>query len=111
MDGVDIMKYTNFISKSVQSRSAQEKSGQRAAMQDLFTYIASRYDLVNGLLSWGQAKGWRQIALQSAAVPPAGKLSDVGTGTGEFALAAQGLQDLNWQLRMLGTIAIYSGKK
>ncbi|MCD4739504.1 MAG: ubiquinone/menaquinone biosynthesis methyltransferase [Anaerolineae bacterium] len=78
----------HFIKRSTQPLSAQEEKEQRAAMQELFTRIASQYDLVNWLISWGQVKRWRQIALELAAVPATGRLLDVGTGTGEFALAA-----------------------
>ena len=88
MNPISIMNYMRFVNKSDQPLSPQEKDEQRAAMQDLFTRIAGRYDLVNGFISWGQDKRWRRMALQLVDLPPAGRLLDVGTGTGEFAFEA-----------------------
>lgn len=52
----------------------------------LFARIASRYDLANRILSWGQDLGWRKRAARFVLPPPQGRVLDLGTGTGDMAL-------------------------
>lgn len=52
----------------------------------MFARIASRYDLANRVLSWGQDLGWRKRAARLALPPPQGRVLDLGTGTGDMAL-------------------------
>ncbi|MFN8465984.1 MAG: class I SAM-dependent methyltransferase [Caldilineaceae bacterium] len=54
----------------------------------MFARIAPTYDLMNRLMTFGQDQGWRRKLLDAAAVPPHGKLLDIGTGTGDIAYAA-----------------------
>ena len=60
-------------------------------VQSMFARIAGKYDLMNRLMTVGQDIRWRKLLLQIAALPPNGKLLDLGTGTGD--IAAQALQD------------------
>jgi len=53
----------------------------------MFDRIASRYDLLNRLLSLGTDLSWRRRALELARLGDGGRALDVGTGTGDFALA------------------------
>jgi demethylmenaquinone methyltransferase/2-methoxy-6-polyprenyl-1,4-benzoquinol methylase len=53
----------------------------------MFDRIAPRYDLLNRLLSLGTDLSWRRRALDLARLGEAGRALDVGTGTGDFALA------------------------
>src|SRR5688572_12269188 len=53
----------------------------------MFDRIAPRYDLLNRLLSLGSDLWWRREALDLARLPSGGRALDVGTGTGDFALA------------------------
>jgi demethylmenaquinone methyltransferase/2-methoxy-6-polyprenyl-1,4-benzoquinol methylase len=53
----------------------------------MFDRIAPRYDLLNRLLSLGTDLSWRRRALDIARVGDGGRALDVGTGTGDFALA------------------------
>src|SRR5688572_20418471 len=53
----------------------------------MFDRIAPRYDLLNRLLSLGADLTWRKRALDLARLPERGRALDVGTGTGDFALA------------------------
>ncbi len=52
-----------------------------------FAQIAHRYDALNRLMSFGRDRHWRQIAAESVALPDGGRVLDVGTGTGDMALA------------------------
>ncbi|MCS6909301.1 MAG: class I SAM-dependent methyltransferase [Anaerolineales bacterium] len=62
---------------------------QRVAyVRDLFTRIAGRYDLVNWLITFGQDDRWRARVLDLAALGSGQVLLDLGTGTGDLALAA-----------------------
>lgn len=51
----------------------------------MFGRIASRYDLLNRLLSLGQYRRWQQEAVRAAAPPPGGRALDVCCGTGKVA--------------------------
>ena len=54
----------------------------------MFARIAPTYDLMNRLMALGQDQGWRRKLLDACALPPHGKLLDVGTGTGDIAYTA-----------------------
>jgi demethylmenaquinone methyltransferase/2-methoxy-6-polyprenyl-1,4-benzoquinol methylase len=53
----------------------------------MFSRIAPRYDLMNRLMTFGQDMRWRRTVIQKAALPPGGKVLDLGSGTGDIALA------------------------
>ena len=53
----------------------------------MFDRIAPRYDLLNRLLSLGTDLSWRRRALELARLGEGARALDVGTGTGDFALA------------------------
>lgn len=55
----------------------------------MFAHLAPRYDLMNRLMTGGQDRRWRRIALEWAALPAGGRLLDLGTGTGDIALEAR----------------------
>ena len=57
-------------------------------VQDLFTHIASRYDLMNRLMTAGQDVRWRKEVIRRANLQPHASLLDLGTGTGDLARAA-----------------------
>ena len=61
---------------------------QARNIQGLFTRIASRYDLMNRLMTFGQDQRWRREVVRRAAPGPAAHILDLGTGTGELARAA-----------------------
>jgi demethylmenaquinone methyltransferase/2-methoxy-6-polyprenyl-1,4-benzoquinol methylase len=61
---------------------------ERAAyVQKMFTRIAPRYDLMNRLMTFGQDMRWRRTVIAKAEIPPGGRALDLGTGTGDIALA------------------------
>ena len=75
-----------------------------ARVNDLFTAIARRYDLLNDLQSFGWHRRWKRRVAELAAVPPGGRALDLCCGTGDiaFALARRGAQvtglDFNRQM-------------
>ena len=57
-------------------------------VQDMFTRIAHRYDLMNRLMTAGQDVRWRQQVIQQAGLKPNARLLDLGAGTGDLAREA-----------------------
>ena len=55
------------------------------AVRGLFSRIASRYDLLNTLLSFGQDRRWRNVAARIAAPGPGERFLDLAAGTGAFS--------------------------
>lgn len=55
----------------------------------IFDSIASRYDLLNHLLSFGIDKYWRKKALKLTGISPATVLLDIACGTGDVAIQAK----------------------
>lgn len=54
-------------------------------VQGMFARIASRYDLMNRLMTVGQDVRWRRYVIQQARLPQNGRLLDIATGTGDIA--------------------------
>jgi demethylmenaquinone methyltransferase/2-methoxy-6-polyprenyl-1,4-benzoquinol methylase len=59
-------------------------------VQGMFARIANRYNLMNRLMTAGQDIRWRRRVIQLSQLPPAGKLLDIATGTGD--IASEGLR-------------------
>jgi len=57
-------------------------------VQNMFSRIAGRYDLMNRLMTAGQDRSWRREVIQCLALPPQGGLLDLGAGTGDLAREA-----------------------
>ncbi len=55
-------------------------------VKQMFAGIASRYDLLNSVLSFNQHKAWRRRAVRIAGVSARELCLDVCTGTGDFAI-------------------------
>lgn len=58
-------------------------------VQNMFTRIAPRYDLMNRVMTFGQDMRWRRTVIEKAAIPESGRVLDLGAGTGDIALAIQ----------------------
>jgi demethylmenaquinone methyltransferase/2-methoxy-6-polyprenyl-1,4-benzoquinol methylase len=65
-------------------------------VQDVFTRIAPRYDLMNRLMTGGQDLRWRKEVIQRARLSPGSRLLDLGTGTGDLAREALSQQPQAW---------------
>src|SRR6185295_2180850 len=65
-------------------------SGQERAtyVQNMFTLIAKRYDLMNRLMTCGQDIRWRKRVIELARLNRDSYLLDIGTGTGDLAREA-----------------------
>ncbi len=59
-----------------------------AYVQDMFTRIAHRYDLMNRLMTAGQDAEWRKQVIKQANLKPKARLLDLGAGTGDLAREA-----------------------
>jgi len=54
-------------------------------VQDMFTRIAPRYDLMNRIMTAGQDIHWREQVVRHAKINPNARVLDLGTGTGDLA--------------------------
>ncbi|NMB55575.1 MAG: ubiquinone/menaquinone biosynthesis methyltransferase [Leptolinea sp.] len=63
--------------------SPQEK---RTYIQQMFSRIASHYDLMNRLISFGMDNMWREKAVEVLHPDDAGRYLDIGAGTGDLSL-------------------------
>lgn len=52
----------------------------------MFSRIARRYDLMNGLMTLGMHHAWRRVAARQTIAAPDGPALDLATGTGDLAL-------------------------
>ncbi len=62
----------------------EQKAGY---VREMFTSIAPRYDLLNGVMSLGLHGLWRRHAVRLSRLRPGDRALDIATGTGDFALA------------------------
>ncbi len=70
---------THFGYRSV---SADEKAGM---VRDVFDSVASRYDLMNDLMSGGLHRVWKRFTINQAALRPGNVVLDLAGGTGDLA--------------------------
>lgn len=71
----------------------EAEAGKAAQVERMFDNIAPTYDKLNHRLSWNIDKGWRKKAIGYLKPFKPKTLLDIATGTGDFALlAAQMLQ-------------------
>ena len=60
---------------------------KRTFVREMFDSIAPRYDLVNGLITFGLDSIWRRTAIRLLSLGPGALVADVGCGTGDLARA------------------------
>ena len=64
-----------------------EGEAKQEYVAGLFARIASRYDLMNDLMTFGQHRRWKHRTARLTAQGLQGKSLDIATGTGDLALA------------------------
>jgi len=75
---------THFGYRSVKSA---DKAG---LVRDVFDSVASRYDIMNDLMSAGLHRLWKRFTVDQAAVKPGDVVLDLAGGTGDLARAFAG---------------------
>jgi demethylmenaquinone methyltransferase/2-methoxy-6-polyprenyl-1,4-benzoquinol methylase len=63
-----------------------EGPGKARFVSEMFSRIAGRYDLMNGLMTLGMHHAWRRAAARETIPSPEGPGLDLATGTGDLAL-------------------------
>jgi demethylmenaquinone methyltransferase/2-methoxy-6-polyprenyl-1,4-benzoquinol methylase len=58
-------------------------------VQDMFSRIAPRYDLMNRVMTLGRDQTWRRLTVKRAGITAGSRVLDIATGTGDLALAAR----------------------
>lgn len=74
-------KTTHFGYRNV---PVEEKS---TLVAEVFHSVASKYDLMNDLMSMGMHRLWKQFTIEQAALKPGQYVLDVASGTGDLAKA------------------------
>jgi demethylmenaquinone methyltransferase / 2-methoxy-6-polyprenyl-1,4-benzoquinol methylase len=54
-------------------------------VSEMFSRIAGRYDLMNGLMTFGMHRAWRRVTARQTLAIPEGPALDLATGTGDLA--------------------------
>lgn len=91
-----------------ESVSATEKTRK---VRGVFDSVASRYDVMNDLMSFAMHRIWKRLAVMSARVREGDRVLDLAGGTGDLTrlfaplLGASGqvvLSDINWEMLSIG---------
>ena len=75
------MTTTHFGFQSV------EENAKAQAVRGVFDSVASKYDLMNDLMSVGMHRAWKAYTVLVANVKPGQRVLDIAGGTGDLALA------------------------
>jgi demethylmenaquinone methyltransferase/2-methoxy-6-polyprenyl-1,4-benzoquinol methylase len=76
----DAEQITHFGFQNVR---AEEKAGKVA---DVFHSVASKYDIMNDLMSMGVHRIWKRLTIESSGVRPGYKVLDIAGGTGDLTM-------------------------
>jgi len=106
------MKTTDFGYQKI----PEDEKSQRVA--GVFDSVASRYDLMNDLMSVGLHRLWKRFTVEASGVRPGERVLDIAGGTGDLArlfmqrVGAQGevvLTDVNPAMLKLGRDRLLDG--
>ncbi len=64
-----------------------DEAAKASRVRGVFDSVATRYDLMNDVLSFGLHRAWKAYAVAVAAVQPGMKVLDIAGGTGDLARA------------------------
>lgn len=78
------LKRMNKTHFGYQTISSDKKE---SLVKDVFNSVASKYDLMNDLMSFGMHRLWKRYMLAEAALRSSQKVLDVASGTGDLAIA------------------------
>lgn len=73
------MKTTDFGFERISERDKTRRVAQ------VFSSVASRYDLMNDLMSWGLHRLWKRFAIAMAGIRGGDRVLDLAGGTGDLA--------------------------
>ena len=76
------MKTTHFGYEQVAERDKAARIGE------VFSSVASRYDLMNDLMSFGLHRFWKRFSILAARLRPGDRVLDLAGGTGDLARLA-----------------------
>lgn len=66
------------------TRSLPTGAEKRARVREMFDTIAPRYDLMNGLMTFGLDRRWRRQTIELLDLPTPALVADIGCGTGDL---------------------------
>jgi len=72
-------KTTHFGYKTVDEAEKQQKVGE------VFHSVASKYDIMNDVMSAGMHRGWKRFAVEVSGVKPGDKVLDIAGGSGDLS--------------------------
>jgi demethylmenaquinone methyltransferase / 2-methoxy-6-polyprenyl-1,4-benzoquinol methylase len=72
-------KTTHFGFKTVEESEKQQKVGE------VFHSVASKYDLMNDVMSVGMHRGWKRFAVEISGVKAGDKVLDIAGGSGDLS--------------------------
>jgi len=72
-------KTTHFGFKTVEESEKQQKVGE------VFHSVASKYDLMNDVMSAGMHRGWKRFAVDVSGVKAGDKVLDIAGGSGDLS--------------------------
>lgn len=78
-----------------QEVGAEDKQGK---VNDVFDKVASRYDIMNDIMSGGLHRLWKRYLLQAAGIKASHFVLDIATGTGDIAMKVAPIVQKNGQL-------------
>jgi demethylmenaquinone methyltransferase / 2-methoxy-6-polyprenyl-1,4-benzoquinol methylase len=86
IDGARLTMQTEMTDKKIDFGFTQVPESEKAGkVADVFDSVATRYDLMNDLMSGGLHRLWKRFALSRVAARPGMRVLDIAGGTGDLA--------------------------